>query len=265
MRLIKDTEEIELLRKAAQISSDGHRAAMRAVRYSKNEMQVEAALVAAFRSAGAHYAFEPIVASGKNACTLHYCANNAPVRQRHLVLVDAGAEYCGYAGDVTRTFPASGKFTEAQADVYDIVLAAQKKALTAIKPGNTWSAIENTATRTLAQGLIDLGLCKGTIKTVLKKSNYQRFYMHRIGHFLGLDVHDVGRHKNIAGKQEPLRAGMVVTVEPGLYIPDEPDIPAPLRGIGVRIEDDVLVTDNGKEVLSGAPKTRTDIEAWIHG
>ena len=265
MRMIKDKEEIDLLRQAAQITADGHRAAMRAAASVKTEGGIESALTAVFREAGATNAFAPIVASGRHACVLHYTANNARLRPQGLILTDAGAYMGGYCGDMTRTFPASGRFMPAQAAVYDVVLQAQKKALAAVRPGVAWDVVERAASQALAAGLIDLGLCRGSVAAVLAHQHERRFYMHRVGHLLGMDVHDVGRLTTAKGLSRRLQAGMVLTIEPGLYIADEPDIPRPLRGIGVRIEDDVLVTRRGCEILSEAPKTRADIEDWMNG
>lgn len=265
MRTIKDSGEIALLRQAAKISSNGQRAAMRAAMHAKSEYQIEAALTECFRAANAHHAFAPIVAAGKNACTLHYTANSKRATNGMLVLADAGAEYAGYAGDISRTFPIGGRFSPAQAAVYDAVLIAQRRALAVIKPGVRWERVEKAATHALCKGLAALGLCAGTVKTIYEKGAYQRFYMHRLGHFLGLDVHDVGYMKEKDGSSRRLRSGMVLTVEPGLYITDSPDIPPSYRGIGVRLEDTVVVRPGGCETLTEAPKTRAEITAWMRG
>ena len=205
----------------------------------------------------------PIVAAGDNALTLHYTANNAAWTKNKLLLVDAGCEWRGYAGDVSRSFPVRGKFSVEQGEVYDIVLAAQKKAVAAAKPGAKFDAVENAARRALKDGLIALGL--GKSRKVVSDKVLNRFYMHRIGHFLGLDVHDVGVIKTSRSLSPRLRPGMVITVEPGLYIPNDDDIPRALRGMGVRIEDDILITPSGRQVLSeDAPKTRLAIEEWMN-
>ena len=259
MRAIKDKDEIALIRHATKISSDGHRAAMKAAMHANNECQIEAPLTAAFRAADSTHAFPPIIASGKNALILHYINNNGQVSSRDMVLADAGAEYGYYAGDISRTFPAGGKFSPAQAAIYDIVLKAQKRALSAVRAGVKWDNIETIAVRAICRGLAELNICRGTAKTIETKKHYRRFYMHRIGHLIGLDVHDVGR-------VDKLRAGMVLTIEPGLYIPADSNIPTQYRNIGVRIEDTVLVRSGGCEVLSeDAPKTRAEIEAWMRG
>ncbi|MGI9306860.1 MAG: aminopeptidase P family protein [Gammaproteobacteria bacterium] len=265
MRTIKDGEEIALLRRAAETTAAGHRAAMRAAALAKTEYEIEAALVSAFRAANATHAFSPIVAAGENACTLHYGANSGRVFNRDLVLLDAGAECGFYAGDMSRTFPAGGKFSPAQAAVYDTVLTAQRRALAAVRAGARWSAVEDAAARAICRGLARLGICKGNAKTIFAKKQYRRFYMHRIGHFIGLDVHDTGSMREADGKPRILRTGMTLTVEPGLYIPRAEDIPPPYRGIGVRIEDAVAVRPGGYELLAEAPKTRAEIESWMRG
>ena len=263
MRMIKDKTEIALLRRAAQISSIGHKTAMRAA--AKTEYQLESTLTAAFRANNAHHAFLPIVAAGANACTLHYTANAAKIADNHLILIDAGAEYAHYAGDISRVFPANGKFSAAQAAVYDVVLRAQQKALAAIRPGVFWSAVENIAARAICKGLTQLGICAGAPKEVFATKQYRRFYMHRLGHFVGLDVHDTGRMTTADGNARRLCAGMIMTVEPGLYIPSAADIPRQYRNIGVRIEDTVLLCADGCEILTDAPKTRAEIEQWMRG
>ncbi|MGI9297391.1 MAG: aminopeptidase P family protein [Gammaproteobacteria bacterium] len=265
MRAVKSSEEIALLRRAAEITAAGHRAAMRAAKRAKTECEIEAALGAAFRAAGARHSFAPIVAAGRNARTLHYHANDGRIFARDLILVDAGAEYREYAGDMSRTFPADGIFSPPQAALYDVVLSAQKHALAAIRPGAKWDAAENTAARALSRGLAALGICKGGAKTIFARKLYRRFYMHRVGHFIGLDVHDVGRMTEDGGGARILRSGMALTVEPGLYIPDAADIPREYRGIGIRIEDVAVVRPGGCEVLPGAPKTRAEIEKCISG
>ena len=270
MRLVKDEAEVVRMREAARLTCIGHRAAMLfAAQHPKGAMReyhIEAALFVAFGGGGGGHAFLPIIAAGVNACTLHYVNNDSLVRRGRLVLADAGCRWRQYAADVSRTFPVSGGFDDAQRAVYDIVLRAQLRAIQSVKPGVRIDAIESAALRVLCDGLRKLGLCKGNVDTIIRKQTYRRFYPHRIGHFLGLDVHDVGVLTEADGKARKLRAGMVITVEPGLYIPDDSDIPRPLRRIGVRIEDDVLITAKGCEVLTAAaPKTPAAIEKLQRG
>jgi Xaa-Pro aminopeptidase len=202
----------------------------------------------------------PIVAGGANACVLHYVENSATLRDGDLLLIDAGCELDGYASDITRTFPVNGRFRGPQKDIYQMVLAAQAAAIAAVKPGNGWDQPHGAALKVLAQGMIDLGLCKGSLDKVLEAEDYKRFYMHRTGHWLGLDVHDAGDYKR-DGKWRRLKPGMVLTVEPGCYVRPAKDIAQKFWNIGVRIEDDVLVTAKGREVLtSAAPKKIEDIE-----
>jgi Xaa-Pro aminopeptidase len=205
-------------------------------------------------------AYTSIVAGGKNACVLHYIENNAKLHDGDLLLIDAGCELEGYASDITRTFPVNGKFSAAQKDVYEIVLAAQFAAIAKAVPGNDWEAPHNAALAVLAQGFIDLKLCQGTVDGVLESGSYKKFYMHRTGHWLGMDVHDVGDYK-INEQWRPLESGMVLTVEPGCYIRPGDDVPLALWNIGIRIEDDVLITAEGNDVLTdAAPKTVVQIE-----
>ena len=265
MRLIKDKTEIARMRESARLTCLGHLAAMRAAGV-RCEYHIESALFSEFKRGGGDNAFMPIIAAGANACTLHYIDNNAPVRRGQLVLADAGCQWRGYAADVSRVFPASGTFSPAQKAVYKVVLDAQRRAIKIIKPGITMEQIEKTALRALCAGLRALGLCAGSVGDIIKKQTYRRFYPHRIGHFLGMDVHDVGATKDAKGKPRPLQKGMVITVEPGLYIPADSDIPPPLRCMGIRIEDDVLITAQGCEVLTEAvPKTPAAIEKWQRG
>jgi len=264
MRLTKDAAEIATMRGAAAISDGAHRRAMRATRPGMHEYEIEAELLYEFRRRGAQYpAYWPIVAGGASACVLHYRDNNAALREGELLLVDAGCELDGYASDITRTWPVTGKFSAPQRAIYELVLAAQAAAIAKVSPGNHWNEPHDAAVATLARGFIDLGLCKGTLTEVLEKEDYKRFYMHRTGHWLGLDVHDVGEYKN-AGEWRDLRPGMVLTVEPGCYIRPDESVPREFWNIGVRIEDDVLVTETGHEVLTQAtPKTIADIEALV--
>jgi Xaa-Pro aminopeptidase len=263
-RLIKDAHELALMRRSARIASAAHRRAMQATRPGRNEYEIEAELLYEFRRAGAQFpAYWPIVAGGANACVLHYVFNNAPLADGDLLLIDAGCELDGYASDITRTFPVNGRFTAAQREVYEIVLAAQLAAIDKVRAGNLWNEPHDAAVRVLAQGMLDLNLLSGSLDQVLEKETYKRFYMHRTGHWLGLDVHDAGDYKR-AGKWRALQPGMVLTVEPGLYIRAAPDVPERLHDIGVRIEDDVAVSARGCEVLTAeAPKRIEDIEALM--
>jgi len=262
MRLVKDAHELGVMRRAATISAGAHRRAIRAARPGRFEYELEAELLHEFRRHGAQFpAYWPIVAGGANACVLHYVANDAALHAGDLVLIDAGCELGGYASDITRTFPVSERFSAAQREVYEIVLAAQAAAMEKVKPGNAWNEPHDAAIHVLARGMLDLKLVAGSLDEVLEKETYKRFYMHRTGHWLGLDVHDAGEYKH-AGKWRTLASGMVLTVEPGLYIRAADDVPKALRGIGVRIEDDALVTGTGCEVITAeAPKNVADIEA----
>jgi Xaa-Pro aminopeptidase len=262
MRLIKDAEELSLLRRAAEISSGAHRRAMARTRPGWFEYQVEAELAHEFLRLGAQaVAYPSIVASGPNACVLHYRENDRQTQATDLLLIDAGCEYQGYASDITRTFPVGGRFSGAQKAVYELVLAAQLACIEAIQPGKAFHEYHQVAERVLAQGLIDLKLCEGSLDAVLESGAYKQFYMHRAGHWLGLDVHDVGLYR-IDGESRLLEPGMVLTVEPGCYIRPADRVPEEFWDIGVRIEDDVLVTAEGSENLTGAtPKTLGDVEA----
>jgi Xaa-Pro aminopeptidase len=261
MRLIKDPHEQDIMRRAAKISCGAHRRAMRFARPGQYEYEVEAEYIHEFCRHGArHPAYTSIVAGGANACTLHYVGNNSRLNDGDLLLIDAGCELEGYASDITRTFPVNGKFSPAQKEVYEIVLASQTAAIAAAQPGRPWNAPHEAALHVLAQGFIDLKLCNGSVDSVLETESYKQFYMHRTGHWLGMDVHDVGEYK--VGKHwRPLQSGMVLTVEPGCYIRPADGIPKELWNIGIRIEDDVLITGKGNEVLTlDAPKTVKDIE-----
>jgi Xaa-Pro aminopeptidase len=262
MRLVKDPHELGVMRRAAAISAVAHRRAMQAARPGRFEYELEAELLHEFRRSGAQFpAYWPIVAGGANACVLHYVANDAALRAGDLVLIDAGCELAGYASDITRTFPVDARYSPAQREVYELVLAAQAAAMHKVRAGNAWNEPHDAAVRVLAQGMLDLKLLAGGLDEVLEKETYKRFYMHRTGHWLGLDVHDAGDYKR-AGKWCTLMPGMVLTVEPGLYIRAADDVPERLRGIGVRIEDDVLVTEGDCEVITAAtPKSIADIEA----
>ncbi len=261
MRLFKNAHELDVMRDAAAISTGAHRRAMRFASPGQFEYEIEAELLHEFCRHGARYpAYTSIVAAGANACVLHYVENNAQLKDGDLLLIDAGCERDGYAADITRTFPVNGRFSAAQKDVYQIVLAAQTAAIAAAQPNHTWDAPHNAALRVLAQGFIDLKLCQGSVDSVLESESYKKFYMHRTGHWLGMDVHDVGDYK-LADSWRKLEPGMVLTVEPGCYIRPADDVPAALWNIGIRIEDDVAITASGNEVLTeAAPKTVADIE-----
>ena len=264
MRLIKDAHELGLMRRAASISAVAHRRAMQTTRPGRREYEIEAELLYEFRRNGAQFpAYWPIVAGGANACVLHYVSNDAPLRDGDLLLIDAGCELEGYASDITRTFPVNGSFGGAQREVYELVLAAQQAAMEEIRPGNAWNAPHDAAVRVLAQGMLDLKILAGSLEEALEKQSYKRFYMHRTGHWLGLDVHDAGEYKR-EGQWRALVPGMTLTVEPGLYIRAADDVPERLRDIGVRIEDDVVVTAAGCEVLTHeTPKQVAEIEALM--
>ena len=264
MRLIKDAHEVGVMRRAARISAAAHRRAMQRARPGRYEYEIEAELLHEFRRNGAQFpAYSPIVASGANACVLHYVFNDARLQDGELLLIDAGCELDGYASDITRTYPVNGQFTPAQRDVYEIVLASQRAAIDRVATGNAWIDPHDAAVKVLAQGMLDLKLITGSLDEALEKETYKRFYMHRTGHWLGLDVHDAGDYKR-SGAWRALAPGMALTVEPGLYIRAADDVPERLRNIGIRIEDDVLVTDAGCEVLTAeAPKTVADLEALM--
>lgn len=265
MRLIKDHIELAHMRKAAEISAAAHRRAMRAAAPGRHEYEIEAELLYEFRRRGAAApAYTPIVAGGANACVLHYVRNDQPLKDGDLLLIDAGAEYAGYAADITRTFPVNGRFSAAQRTVYEIVLAAQAAAIAAIQPGSSWHAPHEAAVRVLTQGLKDLKILEGELDALIETEAYKPYYMHRTGHWLGMDVHDAGEYK-IDGQWRPLQPGMTFTVEPGLYLrADDERVPQPYRGIGIRIEDDILVTDTGCEILTiDVPKTVDEIEDWM--
>ena len=265
MRLFKSKAEIDVMSKAATISAAAHERAMRVCRPGMTEYQIEAELVHEFTRAGCRSpAYPSIVAGGANACILHYTENRDRLRDGDLLLIDAGAEYDCYAADITRTFPVGGRFSGAQRDVYAVVLEAQEAAIATVAPGRTYDDVHNAAVEVLARGLADIGALKGGAKRIIQKERYKRFYMHRTGHWLGMDVHDVGDYR-IDDEPRVLEPGMVTTVEPGLYIaPNDEKAPKPLRGIGIRIEDDVLVTRTGHRVLtSAAPKSIEEIESIV--
>ncbi len=263
-RLFKSREELKLMQAAADISVRAHQAAMRVVRPGIHEYELQAELECVFRAADACPAYASIVGAGANGCVLHYVANNARVRDGDLVLVDAGAEYRNYAADITRTFPANGRFSKEQRALHDLVGQAQAAALAQARPGNPWSALHEAALETLTEGLLQLGLLKGTLAKNIAGEHYKRFYMHKSGHWLGLDVHDVGDYR-IDGEPRLLEPGMVLTIEPGLYVsPGDTSVPARWRGIGIRTEDDVAITDDGHRVLTaGLARSADEIEAFM--
>ncbi|MCB1899721.1 MAG: Xaa-Pro aminopeptidase [Rhodocyclaceae bacterium] len=264
MRLIKDAHEIETMRRAAAISSEAHRGAMRASRPGRFEYEIDAEIGYLCRRRGSQAAaYSSIVASGPNACVLHYVENDRRMEDGDLLLIDAGCELDGYASDITRTFPVNGRFSGAQRDVYQLVLAAQTAAQAETRPGNHWNAGHDAAVRVLAQGMIDLGLLDGTLDGVIESGAYRQFYMHRTGHWLGLDVHDAGEYK-LAGDWRTLEPGMVLTIEPGCYIRPADNVPEAFWNIGIRIEDDALVTKEGCELITAAaPKQIDEIEALM--
>jgi Xaa-Pro aminopeptidase len=266
-RLMKEEGELAAMRRAMEISGEAHRRAMLSARGGMKEWQIEAEVNYAFRSQGASGPSYPsIIASGPNAATLHYIQNDREMRTGELLLIDAGAEYDFYAADITRTSPIGAKFTQLQRDLYQVVLDAQLKAIDVIKPGARFDDPHDVALRVLVDGMRGLGLLQGSLDEILENGSYRRFYMHRTSHWLGMDVHDVGLYR-IAGASRVLEPGMVLTVEPGLYVDrDDDTVPDSFRGIGIRIEDDILVTANGHEVMTVAtPKTIADVEAITAG
>ncbi len=266
MRVFKDEHELAVMRRAAEISSAAHVRAMQHAAPGKREYEIEAELIHEFCRHGARApAYGSIVAAGANACVLHYRENSAELRKGDLMLIDAGCELDSYASDITRTFPVGGRFSGPQRDVYELVLEAQEAAIKAVRPGADFIDYHDAATRVLVQGLIDLKLCKGSVDAVLEDNSYKQFYMHRTGHWLGLDVHDAGDYMQ-KGKWRKLKPGMVLTVEPGCYIRAAENVPRAFWNIGVRIEDDVLVTAKGREILTDAcPKRVKDVEETVLG
>lgn len=264
LRLFKSPAELKLMRRSAEIAAEAHCRAMQATRPGLHEHAIEAELLHTFRRHGAVASYEPIVGAGANACVLHYRANNALLNDGDMLLIDAGAEFHGYASDITRTFPVNGRYTNAQRAIYDIVLAAQDAAIKQVRPGRAFDAYHHAAVHVISQGLIDLGLLHGSLHDVVESGAFRRFYMHKTGHWLGLDVHDVGDYR-IGDDFRELEAGMVLTVEPGIYIaPQLEGVPSEYLGIGVRIEDDVVVTTSDPEVMTtGVPRDAAMIEALM--
>jgi Xaa-Pro aminopeptidase len=276
MRVVKDAGEIAIMRRAALISSAAHERAMRMSRPGLHEYQVEAELLHEFRRNGSQFpAYTSIVATGANACVLHYRAGDAVLQDGDLVLIDAGCELDGYASDITRTYPASGRFSPAQKELYEIVLAAQAAAIAEIAPGKRFNDGHDAAVKVLAQGMLDTGLLDrskvGTLDDVILNGNFRQFYMHRTGHWLGMDVHDVGEYRDPApaGQERPwrtLQPGMALTVEPGIYVRPAEGVPERYWNIGIRIEDDAVVTAGGCDIITAeAPKTVAGIEAVMRG
>jgi len=273
MRVLKSADEIEIMQRAADIAAEAHVEAMKTVRAGMMEYEIEAMIEAYFRKQGAAgSSYTSIVGGGGNATVLHYIDNKDQLKDGDLLLVDAGAEYKGYASDITRTFPINGKFTDAQRDIYDLVLKCQKSCVDMVRPGVRLEDLKTHSVEVLTEGMVELGLLKGEPKKLIEEKKYMQFYMHNLGHYLGIDVHDAGRYY-FNGESRPAEVGMVMTIEPGLYIsPDtsripkgfNQDIPAKYLGIGVRIEDDVCVTENGARVLTHkVPKEREEIEALM--
>jgi Xaa-Pro aminopeptidase len=270
MRLLKAPEELDAMRRAVRISEEAHIAAMKMTRPGMREYEVEAAMMAIFRKHGCERpAYGPIVGSGPNATVLHYRSNDRLMQDGDLLLIDAGAEYGYYASDITRTFPVGGRFSDAQRKIYDVVLRAQLECIAAVKPGATRPGLQEIAARCITEGLVALGIISGSVEDAIEQKSYMPFYMHGVTHYLGMDVHDVGPYFH-DGKPSPFQAGTVITVEPGIYISADAEVPDEFRGIGIRIEDDVLVTKTetdtatagGAEVLSdGVPKSADEIEA----
>lgn len=264
-RLIKSAAEVRVMRKAGEISAAAHVRAMQECQPGRYEYHLEAAIQHTFAEHGARFpAYNSIVGSGANACVLHYTENASKMRAGDLVLIDAGCEYQGYAADITRTFPVSGQFSAEQRAIYDLVLEAQRAAIAKVRPGNTWNQPHDATVRVITRGLIKLGLLRGKERELIKAEAYREFYMHRAGHWLGLDVHDVGEYR-VDGRWRQLEPGMVLTIEPGIYIAaDNTKVPKRWRGIGVRIEDDVVVTEQGCDVLTAdVPKRADEIEALM--
>ena len=266
MRLFKSSNEIKAMRKAAQISAKAHCHAMQICKPNLKEYHLEAELLNHFMNGGARFpAYSTIVGGGKNGCILHYVDNWHALQDGDLVLIDAGAEFDYYAADISRTFPVNGRYNKEQRVLYSIVLEAQLAAIEQVKPGNHWNDPHEAAVEVITRGLVDVGLLKGKVKTLIKDEAYKRFYMHRTGHWLGMDVHDVGDYK-VDNEWRVLEQGMVLTVEPGLYIPVSEDVDSCWHNIGIRIEDDVLVTKDGYDVLSdGVPKHPDEVEALMAG
>ena len=260
MRLIKSPNEIRLMQQAGQITALGHIKAMQTTRPNRFEYEIESDILHEFNRHCARFpSYNSIIAGGSNACILHYTENDRPLNDGDLVLIDAGCEFAMYAGDITRTFPVNGKFSQPQREIYELVLKAQKRAIELLVPGNSIKQANDEVIRIKTQGLVDLGILQGDVDTLIEQQAYRQFYMHGLGHWLGLDVHDVGSYGQ--DKQRILEIGMVITVEPGIYISEDADVPEQYKGIGVRIEDNLLMTEYGNKILTAAaPKEIADIE-----
>ena len=260
MRLIKSPNEIRLMQQAGQITALAHIKAMQETRPNRFEYEIESEILHEFNRHGARFpSYNSIIAGGDNACILHYTENDQPLKDGDLVLIDAGCEFAMYAGDITRTFPVNGQFTQPQREIYELVLKAQKRAIELLVPGNSIKLANDEVIRIKTQGLVDLGILKGDVDKLIEEKAYRQFYMHGLGHWLGLDVHDVGRYDD--DRSRTLEVGMIITVEPGIYISEEADVPAQYKGIGVRIEDNLLMTEYGnKNLTAAAPKEIDDIE-----
>lgn len=265
MRLIKQPDELELMRKAATITAEAHEKAMRFVRPGLHEYEVQAVIEHHFLSCGATApAYNSIVGTGVNATILHYTENRDRLGEDDVLLIDAGCEYRYYAADITRSYPVSGRFSPAQRDVYQAVLDAELAAIADVRPGTRFGELIEGTTRRLTQSLIDMGILSGSVDQAIEEGTYKTFYPHKVGHWLGSDVHDVGSYYDEQGATRPLEPGMVTTIEPGLYFPENADVPDEFKGIGVRIEDDVLVTNEGPENLTArCPKTIEELESII--
>lgn len=260
MRLIKSPNEIRLMQQAGQITALGHIKAMQTTRPNRFEYEIESEILYEFNRHGARFpSYNSIVAGGDNACILHYTENDQPLKDGDLVLIDAGCEFAMYAGDITRTFPVNGKFTQPQREIYELVLKAQKRAIELLVPGSSIKEVNDEVIRIKVQGLVDLGILHGDVDELIEQKAHRQFYMHGLGHWLGLDVHDVGEYGE--ERSRTLEVGMVITVEPGIYIAEDADVPAQYKGIGVRIEDNLLMTEYGNKILTAAaPKEIADIE-----
>ena len=263
LRLFKSRSEVSAMRKSAKIAVGAHRRAMAHCKPGMTEYELEAEYIHEFRRNGVGCSYQPIVGGGVNACTLHYVQNDQPLHDGDLVLADVGCEYDYYASDITRTWPINGRFSTEQRLIYDIVLQAHSAAIEQVAPGRHWNEPHDAAVRAITKGLQRVGLLKGDLRSLISKQKYRKFFMHRTGHWLGMDVHDVGDYK-VSDQWRLLEPGMVLTVEPGIYIPDIPGVPKKWRGIGVRIEDDVVVTSTGNEVLTrGLPVDPDEIEQLV--
>lgn len=265
LRLVKSSAEIKVMRHAAEISAEAHTRAMQTVRPGMREYQLEAELMQIFMAAGSRWpAYPSIVGAGDNACILHYTRNDDVIDDGDLILIDAGCELDYYASDITRTFPSNGRFSESQRVLYQLVLDAQYAAIKATKPGNHWNQPHEAAVQVLVEGLVELGLLDGSVDELIESQAYRKFYMHKTGHWLGMDVHDVGEYR-VDGEWRTLQPGMVLTIEPGLYVaPDDDSVDEKWRGIGIRIEDDVVVTEDGCDILTkDVVKEIEDIEALM--